>query len=620
LYTGSLTPAGYHPLTTRLSGHSLARNLHATPTVRIDELALLSDCRTAALTDRSGTVVWFSPRRFDRPSVFGALLDADAGHWSIRPRGAADVERRYLDDGPILETTFRTDAGEVVLTDALSMRPGASGHEIGGDAVTHLVRRAQCRRGQVDLEVELVARPEYGLVRPYPVPRDDGWDLVGGPVPLQLAASHPPRVEGDDLRGSVTLAAGDSAEWVLSAGPSDGRSAEVALMETGEAWRSWAALHPQPAGAHGGAMRRSAMVLQALTYAPSGVVVAAPTTSLPERVGGKWNWDYRFAWLRDLSFVTRALWVASCPDEPSRYLEWIARALGRLDGGHVQIMFGLDGERDLSEHTLEHLSGFRDSRPVRIGNDAWSQRQLDVSGEVLDSAYLLRDYLGEEVTRPVRELLVGLAAHAASHWREPDFGMWESRGEPRHYVSSKVMCWVALDRAIRLAPRLGAGNEVRAWSAERDRIRSAVLEDAWNADMRAFTGALGSDRLDASVLLMPLVGMIDGADERMRSTVERLEQELATDHGVQRWADEGSGFLLCGFWLAECLALGGQTDRAEERFAATAAAANDLGLMAEEAAIDSGEPLGNFPQALSHVGLINAAWRLHELQEGRDSS
>jgi GH15 family glucan-1,4-alpha-glucosidase len=317
--------------------------------------------------------------------------------------------------------------------------------------------------------------------------------------------------------------------------------------------------------------------------------------------------------------VTRALWVASCPDEPSRYLDWIARALGRLDGSNVQIMFGLDGERDLTEHTLEHLSGFRDSRPVRVGNDAWRQRQLDVPGEVLDSAYLLRDYLDDEVRGPVRELLVGLAEHAASTWHEPDYGMWESRDQPRHYLSSKVMCWVALDRAIRLAGRLGAGGRVRSWTEERDRIRDAVLEEGWNSHVRAFTGALGSDRLDASVLLMPLVGLIDGTDERMRSTVERVEAELATEHGVQRWADEGSAFVLCGFWLAECLALGGQMERAEDRFGAAAAAASDLGLMAEEVAIDSGEPLGNFPQALSHVGLINAAWRLHELQEGRDS-
>ncbi|MGH2384681.1 MAG: glycoside hydrolase family 15 protein, partial [Candidatus Limnocylindria bacterium] len=426
--------------------------------------------------------------------------------------------------------------------------------------------------------------------------------------------------EGDRLRGTFRLAAGETASWVLAAGPHDGRAAEAALEDTREGWRSWASAHDLLPGPHGQAMRRSAMVLQALTYAPNGVVVAAPTTSLPERIGDEWNWDYRFAWLRDLSFVVRALWVAACPDEPARYFDWIARSLGQLDGDHVQIMFGVDGERDLTEHTLEHLAGYRDSRPVRIGNDAWSQSQLDVLGEVLDSAHLMRDYLDERITGPIRETLVGLADMAASRWRDPDFGMWEARDRARHYLSSKVMCWVALDRAVRLAPRLGADARISAWAGARDAVRSAVLNYGWNPDVRAFTGAFGSDQLDASVLLMPLVGIIDGSDERMRATVERIQERLGSDSGVQRWADEGSGFVLCGFWLSECLAMMGERGRAEARFAATAACANDLGLMAEEVELDSGELLGNFPQALSHVGLINAAWRLSEVSKGSGST
>ena len=586
--------------------------------MRIDDLALLSDCRTAALVDRQGTICWYSPQRFDRASVFGALLDDAAGHWSIHPGTDAATQRRYLDDGPILQTSFGTDAGEVTLTDALALRAGRTGHEIDGADVTHLVRRAECLRGEMELEIDLVARPEYGLTRPHLVETAGGWDLIGGPTPLRLVTSVPHRVDGDRLRGSITLRAGESASWVLASGPHDGRSAADALRDTGEGWRSWAGAHDALPGPHGEAMRRSAMVLQALTYAPSGVVVAAPTTSLPERIGQEWNWDYRFAWLRDLTFVVRALWVAACPDEPRRYFDWIARALGQLDGDHVQIMFGVDGERDLTEHTLEHLAGFRDSRPVRIGNDAWQQTQLDVLGEVLDSAHLMRDYLDESISGPIRETLVGLADMAASKWREPDFGMWEARDKARQYLSSKVMCWVALDRAVRLAPRLGADARVSAWASARDAVQGAVLEEGWNQDVRAFTGAIGSDELDASVLLMPLVGIIPADDERMRATVERIEEQLANERGVQRWADEGSGFLLCGFWLSECLALLGERERAESRFAATAACANDLGLMAEEVELGSGEPLGNFPQALSHVGLINAAWRLTETKKGRE--
>ncbi|MCV0402820.1 MAG: DUF5911 domain-containing protein [Chloroflexi bacterium] len=580
--------------------------------MRIDDLALLSDRRTAAMADRGGSIVWFSPGRFDAASVFGSLLGADAGHWTIRPVADGAVERAYLDGGPILRTTFHAPHGDLELTDALALGAGSTGHSISGLPSTHLVRRAVCTRGKVDLRAELVPRPEYGLVHPHLVETANGWEITGGPTRMRLVTSIPHQVDGGGITGRIRLAQGEEASWVLACGEPDGRDAATALRETGEGWRSWASTHEPLAGPHADAMQRSAMVLQALTYAPSGVVVAAPTTSLPERIGEEWNWDYRFAWLRDLAFVVRSLWIAACPDEPVQYLDWIARALGRLDGEHVQIMFGVEGERDLTEHELGHLAGFRGSRPVRIGNEAWTQTQLDVMGEVLDSAHLMRDYLDDEVRGPIRTTLVGLAERAASNWRDPDYGMWEARDRSRHYLSSKVMSWVALDRAVKLAPRLAAEDRVAAWSAERDAARRAVLEEGWNADVRAFTGAIGSDRLDASVLLMPLVGIIEGDDERMVATLERIEERLATERGVQRWADEGSAFVLCGFWLAECWALAGDRERAEARFTATAGCANDLGLMAEEVALDSGEPLGNMPQALSHVGLINAAWRLSD--------
>ncbi len=588
--------------------------------MRIDDLALLSDRRTAAMTDRRGSVVWFSPGRFDRPSVFGSLLDADAGHWSIRPAGESSVEREYLDDGPILRTTFRSSSGELELTDALALSPGSRGHDISGGDATHLVRHAACTRGSVEVQVELRPRPEYGLVHPHLIERGDGWEMRGGPTRLRLVSDVPHGVQADGtLAATIRLEPGQDASFVLVDGEHDGRGAADALQDTGEGWRSWAATHERPDNPHLAAMKRSAMVLQALTYAPSGVVIAAPTTSLPERIGDEWNWDYRYAWLRDLAFVVRSLWIAACPDEPVRYLDWIANALGQLDGTHVQIMFGVEGERDLTEHTLEHLAGYRDSRPVRIGNDAWGQVQLDVMGEVLDSAWLLRDYLDDDVRGPVRRTLVQLAERTARSWRDPDYGMWEARDKARHYLSSKVMSWVALDRAVKLAPQLGADAQVDRWSRERDAVRRAVLEEGWNADVRAFTGAIGSDRLDASVLLMPMVGIIDGDDDRMVATLERVEERLATERGVQRWADEGSAFVLCGFWLSEAWALAGQTERAEDRFSATAACANDLGLMAEEVALDTGEPLGNTPQALSHVGLINAAWRLGRSDGGEDA-
>jgi GH15 family glucan-1,4-alpha-glucosidase len=584
--------------------------------MRIPDLALLSDCRTAALADREGTIAWFSPGRFDAASIFGRLLDPGAGHWTIRPRGDAEPSRTYVGDGPILRTTFATAAGELELTDALALRAGTGGHGMEGLPATHLVRQARCTRGTVDIEVELAARPEYGLTLPHLEEVASGWLLSGGRETMHLVSTVPHRAEDATLRATHRLEAGEDASWILAAGEPDGRTAADALAATEEGWRSWQEAHDPIPGPSADAVRRSAMVLQALTYAPTGVVVAAPTTSLPERIGEDWNWDYRYAWLRDLSFVVHALWVAACPDEPVRYLDWIARALGAMDGDHVQIMFGVEGERDLTERTLDHLAGYRDSRPVRVGNDAWTQTQLDVLGEVVDSAHLMRDYLGDPVDAPVRDLLIGLADRAASRWRKPDFGMWEARDTERHYLSSKVMCWVAVDRAVRLADRIGADDRVATWSRARDEIREAVLHEGWNPEVRAFTGAFGSDHLDASVLLMPLVGIVDGDDERMVATLERIEERLATDAGVQRWADEGSAFILCGFWLSECLALAGQRERAEERFAATAASANDLGLLAEEVSMDGGEPLGNFPQALSHVGLINAAWRLATDEKG----
>ncbi|MEO7195713.1 MAG: glycoside hydrolase family 15 protein [Pseudonocardiaceae bacterium] len=326
-------------------------------------------------------------------------------------------------------------------------------------------------------------------------------------------------------------------------------------------------------------------------------------------LGGEDNYDYRFAWLRDLSLTIRALWVAACPDEPSRLFDWFANAAGHLGDELVQIMYGVEGERDLTEHELEHLSGYHDSRPVRVGNQAWQQQQLDVLGEVLDAAFLLRTELGT-LDRPVRDMLVTLANRAADGWAEPDAGMWESRGKPRQYVSSKVMCWVALDRAIQLAPVLGPNADPTRWALARDEVHAAVLDQAWSSQAGAYAGAFASDDLDASVLLAPIVGFLPATDERMWATIEAIERELGEGGLIRRWPADPSGFLICTYWLIECLALGGATDRATSWFRRATAYANDLGLLSEEADPHSGELLGNFPQTFSHVGLINAAWRL----------
>ncbi|MDQ3643778.1 MAG: glycoside hydrolase family 15 protein, partial [Actinomycetota bacterium] len=356
-----------------------------------------------------------------------------------------------------------------------------------------------------------------------------------------------------------------------------------------------------------------------LTYQPSGAVVAAATTSLPERMGGDLNFDYRYAWLRDLSLTIRSLWIAACPDEPARLIDWFVNAAGEVGDELFQIMYGVAGERDITEHTLEHLSGYHDSRPVRIGNEAWTQVQLDVLGEVLDAVHLLRDDLGE-LDGPLQDLLVVLADRAAAGWSEPDAGMWEARDQQRQYVSSKVMCWVALDRAITLADRLGPAADPAGWIVARDEIRAAVLEQAWSARAGAYTGAFASDDLDASVLLLPLVGFLPADDPRMRATIDAIEVGLGTGGLIRRWPDDESGFLICTFWLAECLAMAGEVDRATAWFASAAGYANDVGLLSEEAVPHGGQLLGNFPQAFSHVGLINAAWRITEASSPREPS
>ena len=594
----------------------------------IGDYGFLSDCHSAALVDRAGSVDWWCVPRFDSPSVFGRLLGPDAGHWSLHPSAAFESERAYVPDSLVLRSVLTTEKGEVAVTDALGLEPEARGHDLGLRSPHVLLRRVEGLSGAVELVTEFAPRMEYGLTVPHVLAVRGGVRARGGPVALTLTGGVTLSPHGGCATGRFTIRAGEQMDFELvftraseaSSAPDGEAGAEATIEDTIAAWESWSELHDGYQGRHRDAVRRSALVLQGLTFQPTGAVVAAATTSLPEKLGGNLNFDYRFAWLRDLSLTIRALWVAACPDEADRLFRWIADACGRLTAGErVQIMYGVEGERNLAEHELAHLPGFRDSRPVRIGNAAWDQEQLDVLGEVLDAVEQLRDQLGE-LDEPTRELLVALANRAATTWREPDAGMWEARDQRRQYVSSKVMCWVALDRAIRLAPLLGDDLQLDGWEVARERVRTAVLAKAWSERAGAYTGAFGSDDLDASVLLLPLVGFLPARDERMWATIEAVERELGDIGLVRRWPDDPMGFLICTYWLAECLALGGEVDRAEGWFARATACANDLGLLAEEADPDRKELLGNYPQAFSHVGLINAAWRLTDAAASSSSS
>jgi GH15 family glucan-1,4-alpha-glucosidase len=395
------------------------------------------------------------------------------------------------------------------------------------------------------------------------------------------------------------------------------------VERTVAAWVSWSELHQAYDGPWADLVHHSGRVLQGLSFQPSGAIVAAATTSLPEGAGGERNWDYRYSWVRDASFTMEALWVAACPDEADDFFAFMTTAAASSigPGRSLQIMFGVGGEHDLTERELPHLEGWCDSRPVRVGNGAWNQAQIDVYGEVLGAAHRLADQLGA-LDEQTKAFLVACADTAAERWVEKDQGIWEVRGDPQHFLYSKVMCWVALDRAIALAEVLGASDRVGSWTATRDEIHRTVMEDGWSDDAKAFTQYVGSDELDASNLMMAIVGFLPADDPRMLATVDAIEARLTDDRGlvyryhtsggVDGLAGEEGTFLLCTFWLAQALALAGQVDRATVVFERAVAFANDVGLLAEEVDPETGALLGNFPQAFSHIGLVNAAWAISE--------
>ncbi|HYX97191.1 MAG TPA: glycoside hydrolase family 15 protein [Geodermatophilus sp.] len=603
----------------------------------IADHAFLSDRHSSALIDRAGSVEWLCFPRFDSPSVFARLLDDDAGHWQVRPDGGWRSTRRYAGRSLALETTFTTPGGELVLTDALGLGPDNDGHRLGRDVPHVLVRRLACTAGEVDVLVDYRPRPEYGLVVPLVSRVDGGVTARGGADWLVLTLPGDVGIADGTARAELRLRAGDVVHLALQRSTlGDAVPAHVwtqpelaeLLDRTLAAWESWCDLHQAYEGPWADLVHHSGRVLQGLSYQPSGAIVAAATTSLPEGVGGERNWDYRYAWVRDASFTMEALWVAACPDEADDFFGFMttAGAGGIGPEQSLQIMFGVAGEHDLSERTMRHLRGWRDSRPVRVGNGAWDQRQVDVYGELLGAAARLADQL-PAIDADTRWFLASCADAAAVRWRDRDQGIWEVRGDPQHFLYSKVMCWVALDRAIALAAVLDAGDRVDAWKQARDEIADAVLEQGWSDEAGAFTQYFGSTALDASALMLPIVGFLPADDPRVLATIDAVAERLTderglvyryrTEEGVDGLAGEEGTFLLCTFWLAQALALSGQVERASEVFERAAAYVTDLGLLAEEVDAGTGELLGNFPQAFSHIGLVNAAWAIDQAQRAR---
>jgi alpha,alpha-trehalase len=599
----------------------------------IADHALLSDRHSSALVDRSGSVEWLSFPRFDSPSVFGRLLGADTGHWSITPSRNWTSTRRYVDQTLVLETTFTTATGVLVLTDLLALGPDNGGHRLGRNVPHLLVRRVACTSGSVQVNISYAPRPEYGLVVPLLAHVEGGVTARGGAEWLVLTAPLDLQLNHGTAHGQVILNAGQTTHLALHRSTLEQTPAHVwsasDLAATVDAtvadWQSWSDLHQTYDGPWRDLVQTSGRVLQGLSFQPSGAIVAAATTSLPEAVGGERNWDYRYAWVRDASFTMQALWVAACPDEASNFFEFMTTAAASSIGPHIglQIMYGVGGEHDLTERELDHLHGWKESRPVRVGNGAWNQQQIDVYGELLDAAAQLSEHI-DTIDEDTRQFLIACAETAAASWTEKDRGIWEVRGDPQHFVYSKVMCWVALDRAIALADLLQASDRIDRWKQQRDEIWESVIRNAWSEEAGAFTQCIGSTALDAANLMMAIVGFLPATDPRMLATIDAIEERLTDDHGlvfryrtedgVDALAGNEGSFLLCTFWLAQALALADQVDRARRVFERAAAFANDLGLLAEEVDPESGELLGNFPQAFSHIGLVNAAWAISEAE------
>ena len=582
----------------------------------IEDYALIGDLQTGALVSRYGAVDWLCFPRFDSGALFAALLGTtENGHWTIQPRGEfRPLSRRYRDDTLVLESELETDTGVVRLIDFMPPR------ETNPD----LVRIVEGVRGRVDMRMELALRFDYGSIVPWVRTLENTLVAIAGPdaVLLRTPVEH----EGRDLRtyGEFSVAEGDRVPFVLRWFPSDQTPPEPieperALEETVAFWEEWAAVCKFEGRWHA-AVHRSLLTLKALTYAPTGGIVAAPTTSLPEWIGGVRNWDYRFCWLRDATLTLLALIRGGYVDEAGAWRDWLLRAIaGSPDD--LQIMYGVAGERRLTEIELGWLDGYEGSRPVRIGNGASGQRQLDVYGEVVDALYQARRQ-GLAPSDDAWRLTCRLIDWLESGWQEPDEGIWEVRGPRRHFTHSKVMAWVAFDRAIKMVERIGRDGPVDRWKSIRREIRRDVLEKGYDADRGTFVQFFGSDRLDASCLLIPLVGFLPATDERVVGTVRAIEQDLVRGGFVERYrADEenadvdglppGEGvFLPCSFWLAAVLHQQGRCDEAVALYDRLLALRNDVGLISEEYDPERGRLVGNFPQAFTHIGIVETAFTL----------
>jgi GH15 family glucan-1,4-alpha-glucosidase len=582
--------------------------------MRIESYGFIGDLQSGALVGRDGSVDWLCLPRFDSASCFAALVgDHRHGCWRLAPAGAVrETSRRYRPGTLVLETDFETAEGAVRVIDFMPRRV---------DGPPRLMRIVEGLRGRVPMRMELSLRPDYGSITPWVEPAPDGAVATAGPDAFRLSTPLPLEIRDGKIRADFDVAEGVRERLTLSWHISfevtpPVEDADSALARTEEWWRSWSDRCAYR-GAYRDEVLTSLMALKAMTYEPTGALVAAPTTSLPEDIGGVRNWDYRYCWLRDSVLALEALLTAGYTDEALGFRDWMARA-GTGDPTKGQIMYGIYGERRLTEFELDELPGYEGSRPVRVGNAASEQFQLDVYGEVVAAFYLASEH-GGRVDGRLWPRWLTLFEHVESVWREPDDGIWESRGPRRHYTYSKVMAWVVFDRAVRLVERFGLDAPLERWKQVRDEIHREVCERGYDPERRTFTQYYGSRELDASVLNIPLMGFLPGSDERVTGTIDAISRELGRDGFVGRYStaetDDGlpggeGQFLACSFWLVSALALNGRVDEARALFERLVGLANDLGLLAEEYDVERGRQVGNFPQAFSHLTLIGAAYAI----------
>jgi GH15 family glucan-1,4-alpha-glucosidase len=585
---------------------------------RIEDYALIGDLQTCALVARDGSIDWMCVPRFDSPACFAALLGTpEHGRWRIAPKGEiTGVQRRYRDDTLILETTFETAEGRVRIVDFMPMRTEA----------IDLIRVVEGVEGRVAMRMDFAIRFDYGSIVPWVRAVDGGIRAVAGPDTVYLRSDVPLRGEGFTTIAEFEVGPGDTVTfdltWTESHDPHPQREDPRALLQEAERfWREWSSRCTYE-GPWRDAVMRSLITLKALTYAPTGGLVAAATTSLPEEIGGVRNWDYRLCWLRDATFSIYALLGGGYTEEAIAWREWLLRAVAGLPE-ELQIMYSIRGERHLTELEIEWLPGYENSKPVRVGNAAFKQYQLDVYGEVMDVLHLTRR-LGLPPSEDAWRVQLALMRFLEKGWKEPDEGIWEVRGPRRHFTHSKVMAWVAFDRSVADVENYGLEGPVERWRAIREEIREEVLEKGFNTEVNAFVQFYGSENTDASLLMLPALGFIAADDPRMLGTIDLIRTQLETEGLLRRYPaaphvdglPPGEGaFLLCTFWLADTLALAGRYDEARAIFERLLSLRNDVGLLGEEYDPVAQRQLGNFPQAFSHVGLINTAQNLRK-QDG----